>query len=307
MESLGVRKGAWIQEEDVLLRKCIEKYGEGKWHLVPLRAGLNRCRKSCRLRWLNYLKPDIKRGEFALDEVDLMIRLHNLLGNRWSLIAGRLPGRTANDVKNYWHGHHLKKKVQFQEEGRDKPQTHSKTKAIKPHPHKFSKALPKFELKTTAVDTFDTQVSTSSKPSSTSPQPNDDIIWWESLLAEHAQMDQETDFSASGEMLIASLRAEETATQKKGPMDGMIEQIQGGEGDIIWWESLLAEHAQMDQETDFSASGEMLIASLRTEETATQKKGPMDGMIEQIQGGEGDFPFDVGFWDTPNTQVNHLI
>ena len=111
MKSLGVRKGAWTQEEDVLLRKCIEKYGEGKWHLVPLRAGnmkekgisiylcfftsvllkefhflefagLNRCRKSCRLRWLNYLKPDIKRGEFALDEVDLMIRLHNLLGNR---------------------------------------------------------------------------------------------------------------------------------------------------------------------------------------------------------------------------------
>nr|ACN53933.1 transcription factor MYBA1 [Vitis hybrid cultivar] len=247
MESLGVRKGAWIQEEDVLLRKCIEKYGEGKWHLVPLRAGLNRCRKSCRLRWLNYLKPDIKRGEFALDEVDLMIRLHNLLGNRWSLIAGRLPGRTANDVKNYWHGHHLKKKVQFQEEGRNKPLTHSKTKAIKPHPHKFSKALPRFELKTTAVDTFDTQVSTSSKPSSTSPQPNDDIIWWESLLAE------------------------------------------------------------LDQDTDFSASGEMLIASLRTEETATQKKGPMDGMIEQIQGGEDDFPFDVGFWDTPNTQVNHLF
>ncbi|KAL6349727.1 hypothetical protein AAG906_041134 [Vitis piasezkii] len=307
MESLGVRKGAWAQEEDVLLRKCIEKYGEGKWHLVPLRAGLNRCRKSCRLRWLNYLKPDIRRGEFALDEVDLMIRLHNLLGNRWSLIAGRLPGRTANDVKNYWHGHHLKKKVQFQEEGRNKPQTHSKTKAIKPHPHKFSKALPRFELKTTAVDTFDTQVSTSSKPSSTSPQPNDDIIWWESLLAEHAQMDQETDFSASGEMLIASLRTEETATQKKGPMDGMIEQIQGREGDIIWWESLLAEHAQMDQETDSPASGEMLIASLRTEETAAQKKGPMDGMIEQIQGGEGDFPFDVGFWDTPNTQVNHLI
>nr|ACN53934.1 transcription factor MYBA3 [Vitis hybrid cultivar]ACN53942.1 transcription factor MYBA3 [Vitis hybrid cultivar] len=250
MESLGVRKGAWIQEEDVLLRKCIEKYGEGKWHLVPLRAGLNRCRKSCRLRWLNYLKPDIKRGEFALDEVDLMIRLHNLLGNRWSLIAGRLPGRTANDVKNYWHSHHFKKKVQFQEEGRDKPQTHSKTKAIKPHPHKFSKALPRFELKTTAVDTFDTQVSTSSKPSSTSPQPNDDIIWWESLLAEHAQMDQETDFSASGEVLIASL-----------------------------W----------------------------TEETATQTKGPMDGMVEQIQGGEGDFPFDVGFWDFPNTEVNHLI
>ncbi|KAL1090391.1 hypothetical protein V6Z11_D07G085100 [Gossypium hirsutum] len=73
--------------------------------------GLNRCRKSCRLRWLNYLKPNIKRGHFAADEVDLIIRLHNLLGNRWSLIAGRLPGRTANDVKNYWNTHLLKKNI----------------------------------------------------------------------------------------------------------------------------------------------------------------------------------------------------
>ncbi|PPR95988.1 hypothetical protein GOBAR_AA24681 [Gossypium barbadense] len=80
--SLSVRKGAWTEEEDILLKKCIEKYGEGTWHRVPFRAGLNRCRKSCRLRWLNYLKPDIKRGAFADDEVDLMIRLHNLLGNR---------------------------------------------------------------------------------------------------------------------------------------------------------------------------------------------------------------------------------
>ncbi|KAJ9682662.1 hypothetical protein PVL29_018561 [Vitis rotundifolia] len=80
--SIGLRKGAWTSEEDHLLRKCIEKYGEGKWYQVPFRAGLNRCRKSCRLRWLNYLKPDIKRGKFTADEVDLMMRLHKLLGNR---------------------------------------------------------------------------------------------------------------------------------------------------------------------------------------------------------------------------------
>nr|AMD11805.1 R2R3-MYB [Muscari botryoides] len=67
--------------------------------------GLNRCRKSCRLRWLNYLCPSVKRGRFEDDEVDLIVRLHKLLGNRWSLIAGRIPGRTANDVKNYWNTH----------------------------------------------------------------------------------------------------------------------------------------------------------------------------------------------------------
>ncbi|CAB4283513.1 unnamed protein product [Prunus armeniaca] len=79
---LRVRKGAWTREEDELLRQYIQQYGEGKWHQVSLKAGLNRCRKSCRLRWLNYLSPNIKRGDFTEDEVDLMVRLRKLLGNR---------------------------------------------------------------------------------------------------------------------------------------------------------------------------------------------------------------------------------
>ncbi|KAJ4975789.1 hypothetical protein NE237_000895 [Protea cynaroides] len=103
------RKGSWSEEEDKLLRRCVEMYGEGNWRHIPARAGLDRCRKSCRLRWLNYLRPNIKRGNFAVDEVDLILRLHRLLGNRWTLIAGRIPGRTANDVKNYWNSHLSKK------------------------------------------------------------------------------------------------------------------------------------------------------------------------------------------------------
>ncbi|KAL8044728.1 hypothetical protein ABFX02_08G064700 [Erythranthe guttata] len=106
---VGVRKGAWTKEEDKLLKKCVQTYGEGKWHLVPLRTGLNRCRKSCRLRWLNYLRPNLKRGIFNQDEIDLIVRLHNLLGNRWTWIAGRVPGRTANDIKNFWNTHFHKK------------------------------------------------------------------------------------------------------------------------------------------------------------------------------------------------------
>ncbi|CAN6479739.1 unnamed protein product [Victoria cruziana] len=77
-----IRRGAWCKHEDELLRKCVETYGEGNWHLVPRRAGLKRCRKSCRLRWLNYLNPKINRGRFSADELDLITRMHRLLGNR---------------------------------------------------------------------------------------------------------------------------------------------------------------------------------------------------------------------------------
>ncbi|GJX48167.1 transcription factor MYB90-like protein [Tanacetum coccineum] len=79
---LRLRKGAWTPQEDMLLKNCIQKHGEGKWHLIPLKSGLSRCRKSCMLRWLNYLRPNIKRGDFAEDEVDLILRLHKFFGNR---------------------------------------------------------------------------------------------------------------------------------------------------------------------------------------------------------------------------------
>nr|AZP55092.1 transcription factor R2R3-MYB [Lilium hybrid cultivar] len=113
--SPGTRKGQWSKEEDNLLRKCINQYNPVKWSHVPKLAGLNRCRKSCRLRWVNYLDPSINRGSFSEDEEDLIIRLHKLLGNRWSLIAGRLPGRTANDIKNYWNSHLSKRKVNVEQ------------------------------------------------------------------------------------------------------------------------------------------------------------------------------------------------
>ncbi|PHU08475.1 Transcription repressor MYB5 [Capsicum chinense] len=105
----GLRKGPWSTKEDLLLTNYIKENGEGQWRNLPNKAGLLRCGKSCRLRWMNYLRPGIKRGNFSQDEDDLIIRLHSLLGNRWSLISGRLPGRTDNEIKNYWNTHLIKK------------------------------------------------------------------------------------------------------------------------------------------------------------------------------------------------------
>ncbi|XP_058106245.1 transcription factor MYB1-like [Magnolia sinica] len=106
----GLNRGAWTSHEDKLLSDYIAAHGHGRWRTLPNKAGLKRCGKSCRLRWLNYLRPDIKRGNITNEEEDLIIRLHKLLGNRWSLIAGRLPGRTDNEIKNYWNTY-LRKKL----------------------------------------------------------------------------------------------------------------------------------------------------------------------------------------------------
>nr|GMD88497.1 transcription factor MYB86-like [Ipomoea batatas] len=115
-----LRKGLWSPEEDEKLVNHIEKFGHGCWSSVPKLAGLERCGKSCRLRWINYLRPDLKRGTFSQEEENLIIELHALLGNKWSQIAARLPGRTDNEIKNLWNSS-IKKKLR--QKGID-PNTH---------------------------------------------------------------------------------------------------------------------------------------------------------------------------------------
>ncbi|XP_019440657.1 PREDICTED: transcription factor MYB35-like isoform X2 [Lupinus angustifolius] len=105
-----LRKGLWSPEEDEKLLRHVTKHGHGCWSSVPKQAGLERCGKSCRLRWINYLRPDLKRGTFSQQEENLIIELHAILGNRWSQIAAQLPGRTDNEIKNLWNSS-LKKKL----------------------------------------------------------------------------------------------------------------------------------------------------------------------------------------------------
>ncbi|XP_062226258.1 transcription factor LAF1-like [Phragmites australis] len=105
------RKGLWSPEEDEKLRDYILRYGHGCWSALPAKAGLQRNGKSCRLRWINYLRPGLKHGMLSREEEETVMNLHATLGNKWSQIARHLPGRTDNEVKNYWNSY-LKKRVE---------------------------------------------------------------------------------------------------------------------------------------------------------------------------------------------------
>ncbi|KAH9602321.1 hypothetical protein KSS87_010903 [Heliosperma pusillum] len=102
-DKVGLKRGPWTPQEDQILISFIQHHGHS----------LLRCGKSCRLRWINYLKPDVKRGNFTKEEEDTIIQLHEMMGNRWSTIAAKLPGRTDNEIKNVWHTH-LKKRLNKQ-------------------------------------------------------------------------------------------------------------------------------------------------------------------------------------------------
>ncbi|KAK2993749.1 hypothetical protein RJ640_024411 [Escallonia rubra] len=123
----GLKKGAWSEEEDEKLRAYIQRYGHWNWRQLPKFAGLSRCGKSCRLRWKNYLQPNVKRGNYSKQEEELILKLHDGLGTkyvnvitpsdkssteRWSAMGEKLPGRTDNEIKNYWHSH-LKKRAEL--------------------------------------------------------------------------------------------------------------------------------------------------------------------------------------------------
>ncbi|KAK4415357.1 Transcription factor [Sesamum alatum] len=127
-DKVGIKKGPWTPEEDIILVSYIQEHGPGNWRAVPTNTGLMRCSKSCRLRWTNYLRPGIKRGNFTPHEEGMIIHLQALLGNKWAAIATYLPQRTDNDIKNYWNTH-LKKKLKKFQSGTLQPQTASDSTA----------------------------------------------------------------------------------------------------------------------------------------------------------------------------------
>uniref|UniRef100_A0A0E0MMY9 Uncharacterized protein n=1 Tax=Oryza punctata TaxID=4537 RepID=A0A0E0MMY9_ORYPU len=134
--AVKVRKGLWSPEEDEKLVAYMLRSGQGSWSDVARNAGLQRCGKSCRLRWINYLRPDLKRGAFSPQEEDLIVNLHAILGNRWSQIAARLPGRTDNEIKNFWNST-IKKRLKTSSSSASASASPATTDCASPPEHKL--------------------------------------------------------------------------------------------------------------------------------------------------------------------------
>ncbi|XP_047151570.1 transcription factor MYB63-like, partial [Vigna umbellata] len=181
-----VKRGPWNPAEDLKLIAFIQKYGHENWRALPKQAGLLRCGKSCRLRWINYLRPDVKRGNFTPEEEETIIRLHRAMGNKWSKIASRLPGRTDNEIKNVWNTH-LKKRLS------PKKTSESSTDESKPESTITSTSS------SSSQSFFSTERPNS--PKSTTPYTNEFCDQAEQLSMED-KIEQDSEKAVSSELLI---------------------------------------------------------------------------------------------------------
>ncbi|KAL3505662.1 hypothetical protein ACH5RR_031044 [Cinchona calisaya] len=189
-EKVGLKRGRWTSEEDEILINYIKLNGEGSWRSLPKNAGLLRCGKSCRLRWINYLRTDLKRGNFSREEEETIIKLHTSVGNKWSLIASNLPGRTDNEVKNYWNSHLSRKIYSFRSTNMvTTSDTVKMAGTCKRKGGRVSRAVAKkYNMKKTTISKTTTNTTTSSSSSTTKPKIGEISETQEDTAAENAKV-----------------------------------------------------------------------------------------------------------------------
>ncbi|KAK4488541.1 hypothetical protein RD792_004305 [Penstemon davidsonii] len=127
-----IKKGPWKAEEDEVLINHVKKYGPRDWSSIRSKGLLQRTGKSCRLRWVNKLRPNLKNGvKFSAEEERTVIDLQAQFGNKWAKIATYLHGRTDNDVKNFWSSRQKRLKRILQSSTPSSSKSHKNSKEVR--------------------------------------------------------------------------------------------------------------------------------------------------------------------------------
>jgi hypothetical protein len=98
----GLVKGRWTKEEDDIITASVTCGDTAKWTEIAKRLP-GRIGEQVKERWINVLDPDMKKGLWTQAEMKILRDSQKELGNKWSEIAKRIPGRNENSVKNRWY------------------------------------------------------------------------------------------------------------------------------------------------------------------------------------------------------------
>lgn len=101
---------SWSKEDDVRLTEIMKKYKNPRdWEPIAKEHGCGKSAKECHERWIRYLKPGVRKGQWSDQEDAIVIEAVTTSAEqpftRWSDLAQRLPGRVGKQIRDRWVNH----------------------------------------------------------------------------------------------------------------------------------------------------------------------------------------------------------
>lgn len=89
-------------DEDDRLRKLVEAHGVDDWGLISSAMGTRNARQ-CRERFRNYLDPELRHGQWTVDEDRLLCKHYGMIGAKWGVIVKFFQNRSEMALRNRFY------------------------------------------------------------------------------------------------------------------------------------------------------------------------------------------------------------